>query len=943
MKMMKYMTSIATALFALVACSDADDILSAYHNDPNAVHINAEVGKASADGFTRSNPLGKDADEQKKFNQDDEISVKADGQEAVTYRFNGSEWIPQDSKFLKWESENMKFTAYYPANSYSGGTPTQTLEYNKEADLVAADYMSFNAPIDKPEDNNALTLIMERQMARVVVEVVGFNDQYDENTPINSVTINGVKAYKHSVDNKDKYYALMVPCDEDKNANFLSLEVGTGNTETLKGIPALEAGKSYTYQLTVGKNKVVVNGITVADWTTDKTINDVAKLDDRPYLTFTAKEPQTFKMTTEESYTISGLEYSLNGGEWNKVVAGEGVNFGGTNSTLRLRGTNPNGTAESFSNYSTITFTDASEVTCKGDIRTLLDYRNYATVATSQARFCNLFAGCNALTSAPYLPATVLADYCYYGMFASCENLVNAPALPAETLAGYCYTAMFQYCTNLETPPTLPAKTLKDHCYSSMFWACTNLKTAPQLPATTLAISCYQQMFYGCTSLETAPALPAETLAGSCYQGMFRHCTNLSSVTMMASSDQIEKANNCCGNWLDGAGTKEGISRTLKVKNEDAYDALVNKSYLPDNWKKGVAGTTVEDTPYLTFTAAGAQTFKMIVRGGYDLSGKFEYSVNGGEWNEVVADKGVVFGGANGTLSLRGTNPKGTAESLSEYSTITFAENNVKVACAGDIRTLLNHENYKNVATDQARFCYLFYDCKALTSAPALPAETLAGQCYSFMFEGCTSLKTAPNLPAKTLASFCYYTMFSGCTSLETAPTLPAETLKTACYGYMFSGCTNLKTAPELCVTALALCCYEGMFQGCTSLEIAPTLPATKLETQCYNYMFQGCTSLEIAPTLPATKLETQCYNYMFRDCTNLTSVTMLAPSDQISTNRLSYWLEGAGTDQSVTSRTLIVKDKAAYNALVKKSYLPANYWQKGKCTVKNESGTTIE
>ena len=664
MKMMKYMTSIATALFALVACSDADDILSAYHNDPNAVRITAEVGKASADGFTRSNPLGT-ADEQKKFNKDDEISVKADGQDAVTYQFNGTEWQPQDSKFLKWESETMKFTAYYPA-SYTGGTITQPTAYPDEASLIAADYMSFTDDVKNPGDNS-LTLTMQRKMARVVVEVVGFNDQYDENTPINSVTINGVKAYKHSVDNKDKYYALMVPCDEDKNANFLSLEVGTGNTETLKGIPALEAGKSYTYQLTVGKNKVVVNGITVADWTTDKTINDVAKLDDRPYLTFTAKEPQTFKMTTEESYTISGLEYSLNGGEWNKVVAGEGVNFGGTNSTLRLRGTNPNGTAESFSNYSTITFTDASEVTCKGDIRTLLDYRNYATVATNQARFCNLFARCNALTSAPDLPATVLADYCYYGMFASCENLVNAPALPAETLAGYCYTAMFQYCTNLETPPTLPAKTLKDHCYSSMFWACTNLKTAPQLPATTLAISCYQQMFYGCTSLETAPALPAETLAGSCYQGMFRHCTNLSSVTMMASSDQIEKANNCCGNWLDGAGTKEGISRTLKVKNEDAYDALVNKSYLPDNWKKGVAGTTVEDTPYLTFTAAGAQTFKMIVRGGYDLSRKFEYSVNGGEWNEVVADKEVDFGGANGTLSLRGTNLSGTGESVEVF------------------------------------------------------------------------------------------------------------------------------------------------------------------------------------------------------------------------------------------------------------------------------------
>ena len=412
MKMMKYMTSIATALFALVACSDADDILSAYHNDPNAVHINAEVGKASADGFTRSNPLG-DAEAQKKFNDGDMISVKADGQEAVTYQFNGSEWIPQDSKFLKWESETMKFTAYYPA-SYSGGTIDQPTEYPDEASLIAADYMSFNAPVDKPKDNNALTLTMQRQMARVVVQIVGFNNQYDENTPINSVTINGVKAYKHSVDNKDKYYALMVPCAKQDNKEFLSLEVGTGNTETLKGIPALEAGKSYTYQLTVGKNKVVVNGITVKDWTTDKVINDVAKLDDRPYLTFTAAGAQTFKMTVEGDYTISGLEYSLNGGEWNEVKANTEIAFGGLNSTLRLRGTNPNGTAESFSNYSTITFTDASEVTCKGDIRTLLDYRNYATVATNQARFCYLFKNCKALTTAPDLPATVLADYCYY-------------------------------------------------------------------------------------------------------------------------------------------------------------------------------------------------------------------------------------------------------------------------------------------------------------------------------------------------------------------------------------------------------------------------------------------------------------------------------------------------------------------------------------------------
>ena len=427
MKMMKYMTSIATALFALVACSDADDILSAYHNDPNAVHINAEVGKASADGFTRSNPLGKDADDQMKFNDGDEISVKADGQEAVTYRFNGSEWIPQDSKFLKWESENMTFTAYYPAASYSGGTIDQPQEYASVASLAAADYMSFNAPIDKPKDNNALTLIMERQMARVVVEVVSFNDQYASGTTVNSVTIKGVKAYKHETDGK--FYALIKPCETPSSETFLSLEVGTGNTETLKGIPALEAGKSYTYQLTVGKNKVVVNGITVKDWTTDKTINDVAVLDDRPYLTFTAEEPQKFKMTVRGGYDLSGkFEYSLNGGEWNKVVAGEGVDFGGTNGTLRLRGTNPNGTAESLSKYSTITFTENNvKVACTGDIRTLLNHAEYKTVATNEARFCKLFLNCAALTyqSIEHIVATFFFFISFDGCVAvtfSCRN-----------------------------------------------------------------------------------------------------------------------------------------------------------------------------------------------------------------------------------------------------------------------------------------------------------------------------------------------------------------------------------------------------------------------------------------------------------------------------------------------------------------------------------------
>lgn len=61
----------------------------------------------------------------------------------------------------------------------------------------------------------------------------------------------------------------------------------------------------------------------------------------------------------------------------------------------------------------------------------------------------------------------------------------------------------------------------------------------------------------------------------------------------------------------------------------------------------------------------------------------------------------------------------------------------------------------------------MFYGCTALTSAPELPATTLANNCYENMFYYCASLTTAPELPATTLVSGCYNSMFSGCSRLN--------------------------------------------------------------------------------------------------------------------------------------------------------------------------------
>ena len=646
MKIMKRMMGLAAAILALSACSESEDLLSAFHSDPNAVRITAEVGKASANGFTRSYPLG-DAEAQKKFKEGDMISVKADGQDAVTYQLNGTEWQPKESsKFLKWESDEMTFTAYYPA-SFDGNLDNVTLpkKYD-EASLAANDFMSYSGKQTNTKDNNnKLTLTMERKMARVVVEIDGFNDQYTGATinNVNSLSICGIKAYKHS---DGKFYALIKPCAAASSKTFISLDVADGasktTTETLTGIPELTAGNSYTYKLTIGKDKISVSGIYVADWTGGTITGGNTEECPTPYITFTAEGKQTFKMTTKGTYQINGLEYSLNDGDWKSVVAGgEGVTFGGANGDLRLRGTKHNGTADDAGNYSTITFTDETvNVACTGDIRTLLDWRNYNIVETKNARFCSLFENCSVLTSAPELPATTLATDCYYEMFYGCKSLTSAPKLPATTLANSCYGSMFRYCRNLTSAPELPATTLANYCYKGMFSVCTKLTSAPELPATTLANSCYygmfsnctsltsapklpattlanycyqnmfvdctnltsapelpattlsnfcyQNMFYGCKNLTSATELPATTLAVYCYQGMFYNCTKLSTVTMLASDSEITSKSNCVCNWLDNAGTDKNVTRTLIVKDEAAYNALEsNEYYLPDIWKKG--------------------------------------------------------------------------------------------------------------------------------------------------------------------------------------------------------------------------------------------------------------------------------------------------------------------------------------------------------------------
>ena len=277
---------------------------------------------------------------------------------------------------------------------------------------------------------------------------------------------------------------------------------------------------------------------------------------------------------------------------------------------LRLRGKSTKGTAsDNASNYSTISFENTTAVTCTGDIRTLIDYESYASANTENARFCYLFYGCTALSTAPELPAITLADHCYFAMFADCSSLTTAPELPAQTLKDRCYGYMFAGCSSLTKAPELSSMTLDVYCYSLMFQNCTSLTTAPALPATELKEACYYGTFQGCTSLKTAPELNATTLVQGCYNKIFNNCPVLENVTMLATNGF--DTNWCLDSWLgyykdygggyveDNRAGKDASARTLTLANEEVYNKLVaNEStvvttWITDYWKTDNQSTTI--------------------------------------------------------------------------------------------------------------------------------------------------------------------------------------------------------------------------------------------------------------------------------------------------------------------------------------------------------------
>ena len=349
MKATKYLFMAALALMgALASCQSDDDFTVT--RPANAVGINVSVGSLQT---TRSNAIATD-DTQRQFNQGDQISVSTNDQEAVLFQCTSTEnqtWTEAvPNKFLLWTQPTLTFSAYYPTTTGTSMTAFTLPTDQSSVDKIAlADYMTRQQNISRPESGSDIQMQLERKMARVIVRISGFGSQYDDDEK----TVSNVSIYSEAsgIENGNPtgsstqitpyaqgnggqgstYTALVVPGWVDSGARFIQLTDGEGSTLIVKGIPELEAGNSYTFNLVVGKNKIEVASVTVQDWTTGETLAggqakegsakapavtpNIAQAD----CTFS---PSNGKSTLSNANITTSMEYSAdNGTTWTDVTS----------------------------------------------------------------------------------------------------------------------------------------------------------------------------------------------------------------------------------------------------------------------------------------------------------------------------------------------------------------------------------------------------------------------------------------------------------------------------------------------------------------------------------------------------------------------------------------------------------------------------------------------
>ncbi len=565
MKIYQYMAASAL-LLAVAACSNDDGLsVPSYDTNPNAVRIQPSV---SGIVVTRTSPA--DDSNSTTFSKDDGIMVSRDGKDFYQYDYNGTSWSPApgSTSYLMWGADEttIDLQAFY---TVSASMTSFTLPLNQDGvagsgtnEIADADYMTFSGTVTKGTDNTA-SFAMQRRTARVCVTIDGFGDQYATTSTCDvkiyspyttvSVDYSGTEPAVTGTGNAqpvtplngkgmvtgDKATALVVPSSAAiSDANFMAVTVND-ETEPLyvKGIPVHQAGYSYDYHLTVGKDGIVINSVQVNPW------NDPIDVEGG-----TAEEKTAGPDADSNTIKTSKAGQIASNSEWIETA----IN-GGT--SLTVSGPMNAEDIAALKNY----LKDNSGMTLN---------LNLAGAELTVLPGTDIYSD---KSEWPGLVSIVLPEgltTISSAAFYNCADLTSA-TLPStlETIEG----SAFAYCTGL-MEVTLPSS-LKTLEYSA-FFDCSGLTKIDLSHTQVEAID--NSTFKGCTKLEEVVLNNGVKTIGD---ASFGECNALKTIDL-SQCDQIPTAG-----YVGEQYTFDGVSSEVKkaiivyVKNEDLKSEFAS-SYL---------------------------------------------------------------------------------------------------------------------------------------------------------------------------------------------------------------------------------------------------------------------------------------------------------------------------------------------------------------------------
>lgn len=183
---------------------------------------------------------------------------------------------------------------------------------------------------------------------------------------------------------------------------------------------------------------------------------------------------------------------------------------------------------------------------------------------------------------------------------------------------------------------------------------------------------------------------------------------------------------------------------------------------------------------------------------------ELEASLNGGPWivweesgtdnhREIYLREGSYF-------RIRNTSSMRTRFSFGQNNRYHFDTGSNTLAVKGDIRSLLQRDNYRSVQLMDGDFHSLFMGC-GIASIPDILADEMAANCYNSMFKDCNLLHNV-KIGGKTAKAGSLASAFSGCTALERVEIELESVTNTSLNGWL----TNVAPAGVVvCPAELAL------------------------------------------------------------------------------------------------------------------------------------------